>query len=227
MIKEEIGAAPGKYELHRGAIIVRDTRTTIQEVAAAFETLHARYDRRVSCEASIYRLDAALARDLERLSPGSPAHLSSQALAVLDRASAETAGHARLLMGGLVSGYEEQRIHVTCGRERLHVAGLGNGREDALYVASRTGFVLDVRVGGDERGIRAAGRLASASLLPGSGEKVAASGTTLETSVVAASMQPFDGVVLPGEAIVLRSQLVGSDETIAVVIRPALLDAPR
>ncbi len=218
IVKTDIGVSA--YELHRGEILLQCTRTAADQVRAALERVRARLDRRVACEASLYRLDAGLARELERLSPDAPAQLSSQALAALDRASVETPGRARLLAGGLVSGFEDQRIYVTCGRERLVPAGLTDERADAVYLGARTGFVLDVRVREDEHGVRAQGRLSFARAEPA--EKIEASGSSLEASALLSTMEPFDGVVVPGGAILLTLQLEGEANPLAVVIRPSL-----
>ncbi len=221
LVKNETGLS---CDFHRGEVLAFGTRTELEQVGAALEHLHARYDERVSCEATVYSLDAALAAELGRLSPD-PAQLSSQALALLDRAAADATGRARALAGGLVSGFAVQRIHVTQGRERLFPAGFTDGRAEALYLAERTGFVLDVRVRRDGGAARVEGRLSLASAPPR--EKVTAQEGTLEASVVAATMEPFDGVAPPGGAVLLTRQVAGDARTIAVVIRLSLLGSPR
>jgi hypothetical protein len=217
LVKKETGLG---CEIHRGEVLVDGTRTELEQVGAALERVHAKYDERISCEASVYSLDPALAAELGGLSPD-PAQLSSQALALLDRASADASGRARVLAGGLVSGFAEQRIYVTQGRERLFAAGFEDARVEALYLAARTGFALDVRVRSDGGAARVAGRLSFAPAA--AGEKVVAGESELEASTVAATMEPFDGIAPPGGAILLTRQVAGDPRPIAIVIRPTLL----
>jgi hypothetical protein len=226
-LKQETGWALGEsssYELHRGAILVRQTRTLLGRVREALEGLRAHIDRRASCEASIFRIDAALAHELEAGSKGQPGQLSPGSLALLDRTARAEPGRARLLAGGVVSGFEGQRVHVAAGRERVYVAGVAARREDAYLAGVRTGFVLDCRIGADQGGISASGRFSWTR--DGTGEKVTAGGTPIEGITFADGFQSFEGVVAPGGAIVLTRQLPGDKMTIAIVIRPAL-EGPR